>query len=162
MRMERKVVPMQIKYLDRVLEIERLCFKDPWPRTAFLAELEHPWSWFRIVGPKDKGGRIRRLEGFTICWMLPGDLHILNLAIAPECRRLGLAGLLLDNVMNGFARRGGGLVNLEVRESNRAAQRLYLSFDFQVVGRRPNYYRRDHEDAIVMTRMIDNLGAQNG
>ena len=100
---------MRARWLERVLEIERVCFKDPWPRSAFLAELEHPWSWFRIVGPGDRNGGLKKLEGFSICWMLPGDLHVLNLAVAPDSRRLGLAGLLLENVMDGFARRGGGV-----------------------------------------------------
>ena len=113
------------------------------------------------MGPKGKNGGLRKLEGFTICWMLPGDLHVLNLAVAPDCRRMGLAGLMLNSVLDGFTRKGGGLVNLEVRESNLAAQQLYLSFGFKVVGRRPNYYRREREDAIVMTRLVKVPGVQN-
>lgn len=162
MIMKRHVIPMRFEYLDQVLEIERACFKDPWPRIAFLAELEHPWSWFRIVGPVSRHSGMERLEGFTICWMLPGDLHLLNLAVDPEYRRQGLAGMMLNHVMDNFARKGGGLVNLEVRRSNQAAQELYLSFGFKVVGRRSNYYRRDNEDAIIMTRLVENTSDQDG
>jgi ribosomal-protein-alanine N-acetyltransferase len=53
-----------------------------------------------------------------------------------------------------FADQGGGLVNLEVRESNRAAQELYRSMGFSTVGRRRQYYRRSNEDAILMLREV--------
>jgi [ribosomal protein S18]-alanine N-acetyltransferase len=38
-----------------------------------------------------------------------------------------------------------------VRPSNDAAQTLYRSFGFDVVGRRPAYYTDDGEDALIMT-----------
>jgi ribosomal-protein-alanine N-acetyltransferase len=40
---------------------------------------------------------------------------------------------------------------LEVRANNTAAQALYHRFRFEVVGRRPRYYRDNQEDAILMT-----------
>jgi ribosomal-protein-alanine N-acetyltransferase len=43
-----------------------------------------------------------------------------------------------------------GIYFLEVRESNRPAQELYSRFGFQAVGKRPKYYRRPMESAIVM------------
>ena len=42
-------------------------------------------------------------------------------------------------------------MTLEVRVSNGAAQALYRSFGFEIVGRRPHYYTDDGEDALVMT-----------
>ena len=46
---------------------------------------------------------------------------------------------------------GARRMTLEVRASNEAAQGLYRSFGFEVVGRRPRYYSDDGEDALIMT-----------
>jgi [ribosomal protein S18]-alanine N-acetyltransferase len=154
--MKMRVVPMKEKYLDRILVIEKASFGDPWPPTAFLSELQHPWSWFRVAGKPDGASGVEEPHGFIICWMLPSDMHLLNLAVLPEQRRNGIGGLLLQGALDAFAEAGGGLVSLEVRPSNHAAQQMYHSFGFKVVGRRPGYYRRDHEDAIVMARRIKN------
>jgi ribosomal-protein-alanine N-acetyltransferase len=47
---------------------------------------------------------------------------------------------------------------LEVRASNRSAQRLYGHFGFAPVAVRKRYYTDNHEDAIVM--FLDDIAAQ--
>ena len=42
---------------------------------------------------------------------------------------------------------------LEVRESNKAAIRLYEKYDFKETGVRRNYYSDNGEDAVIMWRM---------
>jgi ribosomal-protein-alanine N-acetyltransferase len=153
--MLRRIEAMKLEYLGQVMDIERASFKDPWPPASFAAEIEHPWSWFRVIGPQAKPGGLSRVEGYIICWVILDDMHLLNLAVLPEQRRKGLAEMLLDNVFSEFARLGGGLVSLEVRPSNLAAQELYRSSGFEVVGRRKQYYRRDNEDAILMARHVE-------
>jgi ribosomal-protein-alanine N-acetyltransferase len=148
---------MRLEYLEQVLAVEKASFKDPWPAVSFVAEIEHPWSWFRVIGNGRRDGGLGRVYGFIICWVILTDMHLLNLAVLPERRRLGLAGMLLENALADFARKGGGIVNLEVRPSNLAAQELYRSFGFEEVGRRRQYYRRDNEDAILMARRVGKL-----
>ena len=41
-------------------------------------------------------------------------------------------------------------VTLEVRESNIAAQKVYLTCGFASEGIRPNYYEDNHENAVIM------------
>jgi len=137
------------------LEIEQASFRDPWPLGAFVSELEYPWSWFKVIGFPETVDTLKRAEGYIICWMLKRDLHILNLAVDPDYRRRGLVRFLVVRALIDFARKGGGLVSLEVRPSNSAAQHLYGSIGFQIVGRRPGYYRRDNEDALIMSRKVD-------
>ena len=76
----------------------------------------------------------------------PGEREILNLAVAPDFRRQGVARELVDAVFEGFA----GCVFLEVRESNQIAREFYNSMGFQVLSRRQNYYDSPPEAAIVM------------
>ncbi len=152
---EPRIIKIQEEYLEAILAIERLSFRDPWSFESFRAELEHPWSRFYLVGLPDRGQGLAEVHGYIICWLLPGDLHVLNLAVDQPFRRNGLARLLLERSLDEFAEAGGGLVSLEVRRSNLAAQQLYTSFGFREVGVRKGYYRFDHEDALVMARNVD-------
>jgi ribosomal-protein-alanine N-acetyltransferase len=75
----------------------------------------------------------------------PPEREIINLAVAPAFRRMGIGKLLLKRELKHRA-----VLFLEVRESNLAAQKLYSSFGFQEVGRRPKFYANPAETAIVM------------
>jgi ribosomal-protein-alanine N-acetyltransferase len=57
--------------------------------------------------------------------------------------------MILGCALEEAARQGAKLAYLEVRESNKAAQDLYLEFGFKVTGHRPRYYIT--EDAVLMT-----------
>jgi ribosomal protein S18 acetylase RimI-like enzyme len=89
------------------------------------------------------------LAGFLAARRTADDeTEILNLAVAPEFRRRGVARRLM---LNCFERLPGTFF-LEVRSSNTAAQALYAGLDFKPAGRRPRYYDRPVEDAVVMRR----------
>lgn len=74
------------------------------------------------------------------------EREILNLAVDPLYRGRGVATALLRTELR---RRGTHF--LEVRESNIAAQKLYIKFGFKEVGRRADYYNDPVETAIVMS-----------
>jgi len=75
----------------------------------------------------------------------PSEREILNLAVLPIHRRLGVASALLKKELL-----RDSIFFLEVRESNSSAQELYRRFGFAEVGRRRNYYQFPSETAIVM------------
>jgi len=76
----------------------------------------------------------------------PGEWEILNLAVAPEHRRRGLARKLVESFQTSI----NGCVFLEVRESNNTARKFYNSMGFQEVSRRHEYYKSPADAAIVM------------
>ena len=91
-----------------------------------------------------EGGRV---SGFLVSRPLGmGEGELLNLAVAPESRRNGVAKALLRAFLGEFP--GGAF--LEVRESNAAALSLYKSLGFKEVTRRAGYYHAPDEAAIVM------------
>jgi ribosomal-protein-alanine N-acetyltransferase len=47
-------------------------------------------------------------------------------------------------------KRGARQAMLEVRAGNSGAQEFYRKFGFEVVYRRPRYYKDNHEDALLM------------
>jgi glycosyltransferase involved in cell wall biosynthesis/ribosomal protein S18 acetylase RimI-like enzyme len=75
-----------------------------------------------------------------------GEHEILNLAVAPEWRRKGVARVLVANWLN----RVKGDVFLEVRESNVVARRFYEALGFSTEGVRSGYYDNPPEAGIVM------------
>lgn len=87
----------------------------------------------------------------TVCGFLvsrvvaPDEAEVLNLAVAEEVRKLGIATALLESL---FERE----VFLEVRESNLAARGLYQKLGYRIVGRREDYYDDPVETALVMRR----------
>jgi ribosomal-protein-alanine N-acetyltransferase len=88
-----------------------------------------------------------RVEGFLVSRALAeGETELLNLAVAPECRRRGVARKLVESLLA----ESSGVVYLEVRESNRAARQFYHHMGFQEVSSRSGYYRAPPEAAIVM------------
>lgn len=88
-----------------------------------------------------------KIAGFLAVRTLTELEHeVLNIAVAPEWRRHGVAKLLIERTLPGLP----GSVFLEVRASNVPALRLYESVGFQVAGERKDYYDHPRESAIVM------------
>ena len=96
------------------------------------------------------------LAGFAVARTVASDeAELLNLVVAPEFRRCGVATRLLQDL----AARHPGTVFLEVRESNDGARNFYYRNKFIDVAIRKNYYRHPVEDAIVMLRTLPEVPA---
>jgi len=141
---ELSISPLEPAELERVLEIERTVFGDPWPRRFFEEEMRAPESVACVVR---HGGK---LAGYLMAWALPEELHLGNLAVAPEYQRRGVGAFLLRWLLDEARRRRALRVSLEVRTSNFAAQDLYRAHGFREVMVRRGYYRDTAEDALVM------------
>lgn len=127
-----------------LVAIERCCFSDPWTEASFREALDSTWS-FGLVAHRGHG-----LAGYLIGREVAGTGEVLNLAVAPDYRRQGVARALLRAGLALLKKRHVDEVFLEVRESNRSAQALYLSSGFKPVGQRAAYYRNPKEDALVL------------
>lgn len=143
--------PAAVEDLDAVHAIERASFSDPWSRASFARLLADPRTFFAVTA--DARGVV---TGYAIAFFVVDEAELANLAAAPEARRRGIGGLLLDAVIREAVRRGTRQLFLEVRESNVAARALYASRGFAEVARRRGYYRRPAEDALVL-RLVPRL-----
>jgi len=88
-----------------------------------------------------------RITGFVVARRIsPDESEILNVAVAPEFRRQGIAKRLVQCVLETHPES----VYLEVRQSNLAAQKMYEAQGFHQISRREKYYSDPAETAIVM------------
>lgn len=132
--------------LPRLLELERACYSDPWSPRGLEESLAPP-AGFGLVAESARG-----VIGYLIGRDLGGSGEILNLAVAANFRRRGVARALVARALEMMEARGAAEVLLEVRESNLAARALYEREGFRVIGARRGYYRLPPEDALVMRR----------
>jgi ribosomal-protein-alanine N-acetyltransferase len=139
-----RIRPAALADAARLVAIEQRCFSDPWSEVAFQEALSSEWT-FALVADSGRGP-----AGYLIGREAAGSGEILNLAVAPEFRRRGIGGALLEEGLVAFHHRGASEVILEVRESNHSAQALYLARGFRPVGQRAAYYRNPREDALVL------------
>ena len=143
--------PMRESDLDRVQEIDRLSFSLPWPDRAYQYELhENELSSLWVAEVLLKQGNWQ-VAGMIVVWFIVDEAHIATLAVAPEFRGHGLAKSLVKTALEAAININMNQATLEVRANNIPAQQLYKSFGFEIVGRRPRYYRDNHEDALIMT-----------
>ncbi|HEU5324757.1 MAG TPA: ribosomal protein S18-alanine N-acetyltransferase [Candidatus Limnocylindria bacterium] len=140
------VDPMRLDDVRAVHEIERLSFATPWPAYAFEQELKGNRLARYVVA---RAGE--RVVGFAGIWLMVDEAHVTTFGVHPDWRRQGIGRQLMLNVAELSLAIGARRMTLEVRVSNEAAQGLYRSFGFEVVGKRPHYYTDDGEDALVMT-----------
>jgi ribosomal-protein-alanine N-acetyltransferase len=136
--------------------IEQTSFLTPWSRWSFLAELGHRNSHMLVAGPASP--QPWQTWGYLIFWVVLDEMHILNLAVAPEHRRRGIARRLLAEGLAQARELGAEVSWLEVRPSNLAARALYKSLGFKEVGRRPRYYDDTQEDALLLTLEWEDKG----
>lgn len=137
---------MTLEDLDGVMGIERTSFPNPWSYEQFAHELKNPVSRAFTIN-LDRGGG-EELAGYIIFWVVHGEAHILDLAVAPGSRRKGLARALLAGALDTMRAQMVFEVFLEVRRSNAAARALYREFGFTELYERKRYY--GDEDAVVM------------
>jgi [ribosomal protein S18]-alanine N-acetyltransferase len=137
--------------LPRIIEIERLAFPAPWTTASFERELTLPFSRLMLAVPED--GRTL-IAGYLCRWLIADECHILNIAVHPESRRLGIGTVLMTEAINEAKTTGTNVVTLEVRRSNLAARQLYRKFEFEERRLRRHYYGPG-EDAIIMELRFD-------
>ena len=128
--------------LPSVLSIERRSFPAPWSLAMFVLELSKPSGV--CLAAEGPGG----MAGFLICSRYADVWHLMNVAVDPDQRRRGVAGKLIEGMLEEAGR--DERYTLEVRTSNQGAISMYERFGFRRAGHRRRYYHDNGEDALIM------------
>jgi ribosomal-protein-alanine N-acetyltransferase len=141
--------------LPVLLEIERVSYSHPWTRRNFEGEVQRPGGLFLVLREAAaRAERDRGLRAYGAFRMVAGEMHLMNLTIAPPEQGRGLGRFLLGLVLDLAARRGCNVALLEVRASNARALALYRTAGFVETGRRVGYYNHPREDALLLERPL--------
>ncbi|WP_429368923.1 ribosomal protein S18-alanine N-acetyltransferase [Paenibacillus sp. DS2015] len=140
-----KFRPMKLEDIPSIMIIEREAFTLPWTEDAFRNELTNN-LFARYVVLEHDGESI----GYAGMWTIVDEAHVTNIALLEAYRGRKLGGLLLGELMNTASQLGMLSMTLEVRVSNRIAQKLYERKGFTSAGLRKGYYSDNNEDAMIM------------
>jgi ribosomal-protein-alanine N-acetyltransferase len=140
-----KIVKLSLENLDDVCNIENVCFAHPWNRESLLTQISLETSHFLVAEVDGKAVGYMGLQLFD--W----EGFVTNVAVLPEYRGQGIATALIKKQLKNPM----DIMTLEVRESNTPAINLYTKCGFEIVGKRPKFYRTPEEDAIIMTKFTD-------
>jgi len=130
--------------LPQILGIERDSFPSPWSAGMFILEMNRAGSV--CLAAEGSGS----LVGYVVCSKLDEDWHLMNIAVQPSGRRVGVGEQLMVELLSTVG--PDARITLEVRPSNGAAIALYEKFGFLAAGRRTRYYADSGEDALIMWR----------
>ncbi|WP_440896781.1 ribosomal protein S18-alanine N-acetyltransferase [Amphibacillus sp. Q70] len=137
--------PMGLSDLDQVENIEKRSFKTIWTKKLYQRELiENKFAHYFVIEKQ------KNMIGFCGIWLVLDEAQVTNIAIDPAYRGQGYGALLFQYMLKRAIVKGAVNLSLEVRKSNKQAQRLYQKFGLQPAGIRKNYYTDNNEDAIVM------------
>ncbi len=143
-----EIRPLSIADVDAIDAIERAAMPAPWSPAMFAGEIAKPTSVCLGSFERDTGV----LVAYVIVSRYVDAWHVMNLVVAEDRRRTGVATALLDVLFERTSDEGRRGFTLEVRASNDAAIRLYESKGFVAQGVRRGYYTDNREDAVIMWR----------
>lgn len=137
---------MNEAHVAQIAQLERRCFSDPWSENSIRSELTGRLSLWVVALDGDT------VAGYVGSQSVLGESDMMNVAVAPEYRRQGIAQALILELIRRLAQQGNHSLMLEVRASNAPAIALYEKLGFARVGSRPNYYRNPKEDALILRK----------
>jgi len=155
---------MNVIDLPQVMEIDQLSFEIPWSEKSYRYEMNEShqsfmvvleWSRERIATRWQRWLNIHpyvehRIIGYGGMWFIAGEAHISTIAVHPKGRGRGWGEILLAGMVQRGIILGAEEAALEVRVSNKRAQKLYEKYEFRTVDVKKRYYRNNNEDAYDM------------
>ena len=153
-----------VEDVDAILQVEQAAYPLPWSRASCLDVLARQGTGcgdyvvqLLCAAPTQKQPKEKAepavLQGYFVAQLGFEEMHLLNLAVHPDCQGQGCGWLLLQQLQNWARWHGAHTLWLEVRPSNARALALYRRFGFVEVALRKDYYptpEGGREHAVVM------------
>ena len=130
--------------IPAIVGVEAQSFYDAWNENMLLNEINNSLTTYLVMEEQGK------LVGYAGFWLVAGEAQVTRVAVVEAERGQGYGTRLTAALVNKAWELGADAVTLEVRESNIAAQKAYLTCGFASEGIRPIYYEDNHEYAVFM------------
>ncbi len=138
------------KHLDAIVELEHAIFPILWTKS----QVAGCFGRYKQVWLAQQGEEI---VGVLFLLIVAGVCEILNIGLVPKCQGQGIGDVLMNKVVEMASKQNCEEIFLEVRLSNKNAQRFYQKHEFDIINLRKNYYTTKNggrEDAIIMQRRL--------
>ena len=132
-----------------VASLEKEIFSDAWSEKSIRETYEQ--SHALIIGAWEE----ETLTGYVIFYYVLDEGEIARIAVAPQCRRKGVAARLFTGVLKECEKKEITKIMLDVRISNEPAIAFYKKHGFIEDGIRKGFYEQPKEDALLMSKEID-------
>ena len=145
------LLPMTVAQVEAVMAIEVAAYAFPWSRGNFIDSLAAAYPARVLQSARGE------LLGYFVAMGGVGEMHLLNITVAPAAQGRGHARVLIDALIGACREQHARALWLEVRASNAHARAMYLHLGFTQAGVRKNYYPAPfgrREDAVVMSLQI--------
>jgi ribosomal-protein-alanine N-acetyltransferase len=154
-RTEKEQTRVHIRWMIRrdmpeVLQTEQQSFPFAWTEEDFLRCLRQR----NCIGMVAEHGE--KVVGFMIYELHKNKLHILNFAVNPEWRRLGVGAQMVGKLISKLSSHRRTRITLEVRETNLGAQLFFRKQEFRAVRVLRAFYDDSGEDAFLMEYRFGN------
>ena len=144
-----QIISMGEQHVPQIAALEAMSFSAPWDEASIHAELDNPLALW--LAAEDAEQNVLGYVGSQSCFE---DADILNVCVAPEARRRGIAEALMLELERRLRPKGVEKITLEVRASNEPALRLYEKLGYTQVGLRKGYYEKPREDALILQKSL--------
>ena len=149
--MTAKIIEASICHAEVIAVLHKACFREIWNERSIAEILKMAGAIGLLIGANKRGP-----QGFILLRVAAEEAEIISIGVAPEARKNGLASILLLESIKRAVMSNAIKMLFEVAEDNNAARAFYEKFGFQIIGRRPGYYRRSlkKQDALIYSLNI--------
>ena len=130
--------------MPEVLQAEQLSFEYAWNEEDFLRCLRQRDCIGMVAEHGDK------VVAFMIYELHKNKLHVLNFAVHPAWRRMGVGAQMVAKLISKLSSHRRTRITLEVRETNQHAQLFFQKQEFKAVRVLKAFYEDSGEDAMLM------------
>ncbi len=138
---------MRLQDLDLITDNLETDFDDFWNYSVFKSELTNGNSRYLVAKIENQ------IVGFAGIIPVLDEADISNIVVRKSFRNQKIGSLLLDALLRLAISLNLKTINLEVRESNIPAIKLYEKYGFEKCGIRKKYYENT-ENAILMIKSL--------
>ncbi len=131
---------IQEHLLNQILDLQHTCFSPCWSDEQIKTHLQHPRSKNFAIIDYETDNEKPVLVGYVFYQCLFDCAELLQIAIQGDYRNKGFAARLINASLPYLNQSSIENIQLEVRESNTHAIKLYQSLGFSLDGIRKNYY----------------------
>jgi len=136
-----------LKMSKELEEIENEIFTTAWPSETIMQKINNKEFQYWVYKKNDK------LVAYLGVQFINDFIEILGIGVIEEYRMNGIAGELMNELLDFFNKSSYLKIILEVRESNDTAKNLYTKLGFNKISKRKNYYKNEDADIYLKEKV---------